>query len=148
MRDIFRRFPKGKRGVSPLIATLILIAATVAGGAIVYSVMQGQASKFSGGAELEITYADVIVSGNTELATVTVRNMGSTSLNSVTATVTTDTAGAPASISIGNLSPGQAISGSDNSGAWTAGKTYIVQATGTAPDGSVVSKSQSVLARS
>lgn len=143
-----KRFLKEKRGISPLIATLILIAATVAGGAIVYSVMQGQASKFSGGAELEITYADVIVSGNAKLATVTVRNMGSTSLDSVTATITTDTAGVPASISIGSLSPGQAISGSDNSGTWTAGKTYIVQASGTAPDGSVVSKSQSVLARS
>lgn len=137
---------KEMRGISPLIATLILVAATVAGGAIVYSVMQGQASRLGGGANLEITNADIIVAGSARLATVTVRNTGSVNLTSVTATITVDS-GSAASIDLGSIAPGTSASGENTSGSWTAGKAYIVKVAGTAADGSTVTRSVSVIAR-
>ena len=133
-----------ERGISPLIATLILVAATVAGGAIVYSVMQSQAGWLSGGADFEITSADIITAGGTNLATVTVKNVGSVSLTSVAATVKTD--GTDVIITVGSLNPGQAKSGENTTGTWTAGSSYMVTVTGAYANGSVV-KSQTVVAR-
>jgi flagellin-like protein len=123
------KFWKEVRGISPLIATLILVAATVAGGAIVYGVMRSQMSSLTGGADLEITYADVIVAGNAQKAFVTVKNTGSTNLSGVTVTITTENNGSytPSPISLDNINSGMQKTGeASGTNAWLVGKNYIV----------------------
>ncbi|MBC7218612.1 MAG: hypothetical protein H5T49_00540 [Hadesarchaea archaeon] len=138
---------KETRGISPLIATLILVAATVAGGAIVYQVMRSQAGSLSGGADLQITYADIIVAGNTRLATVTVKNIGSVAFSSITITVTTNSTPVTLSVSLpsGGLASGMSVTGENTTGSWTANTGYVVTVTGTYSGGSVV-KSMTVFA--
>ena len=146
-----RNIKKEIRGISPLIATLILIAATVAGGAVVYTVMRGQASSLSGGADLQIMYADIIVAGNTKLATVTVKNVGAVAFSGITISVTTDTPNSPAPLPVslpsGGLASGMTVTGENTTGSWTANANYVVTVTGTYSGGSVV-KSMTVRAHS
>jgi flagellin-like protein len=143
---------KEMRGISPLVATLILIAATVAGGAIVYGVMRSQMSSLAGGADLQITYADVIVAGNTKRATVTVQNTGTVALSSVTATIY-DNAGNSLipTISIGTLNAGQTSGGTADNSSWTnvvTGAQCVIKVTASTPDGGSVTKTTVVVAHS
>lgn len=144
-----RNIKKEIRGISPLIATLILIAATVAGGAVVYTVMRSQAGSLSGGADLQIMYADIIVAGNTKLATVTVKNVGSVAFSDITISVTTnsDSVTLPVSLPSGGLASGMTVTGENTTGSWTANANYVVTVTGTYSGGSVV-KSMTVRAHS
>jgi len=145
-----RNNKKEIRGISPLIATLILIAATVAGGAVVYTVMRSQAGSLSGGADLQIMYADIIVAGNTKLATVTVKNVGSVAFSGITISVTTEDGGSvtlPVSLPSGGLASGMTVTGENTTGSWTANANYVVTVTGTYSGGSVV-KSMTVRAHS
>jgi len=145
-----RNNKKEIRGISPLIATLILIAATVAGGAVVYTVMRSQAGSLSGGADLQIMYADIIVAGNTKLATVTVKNVGSVAFSGITISVTTEGGGSvtlPVSLPSGGLASGMTVTGENTTGSWTANANYVVTVTGTYSGGSVV-KSMTVRAHS
>ena len=137
-----KKLLKEARGISPLIATLILIAATIAGGAVVYGVMRSQMSSLGSNTNLEITYADIVVAGNTKLAVVTVKNVGTVNLENVTATVTTDNTES-VSILLGNLAAGQTQSGENNVGQWTPGNTYIVKVSDNV---ATVMKSTSVVA--
>jgi flagellin-like protein len=144
-----RNIKKEIRGISPLIATLILIAATVAGGAVIYTVMRSQAGSLSGGADLQIMYADIIVAGNTKLATVTVKNVGSVAFSDITISVTTnsDSVTLPVSLPSGGLASGMTVTGENTTGSWTANANYVVTVTGTYSGGSVV-KSMTVRAHS
>jgi FlaG/FlaF family flagellin (archaellin) len=139
-----KRLPNGMRGISPLIATLILIIATVACGAVVFAVARGLVGSHAGGADLEITNADIIVAGGARLATVNVKNVGTVNLENVSATVTTD--GSSVSISLGSIAIGQTKYGENDTGQWIAGRTYIVSVKADALDGSRVVKSLSVVA--
>lgn len=134
------------RGISPLIATLILIGATVAGGAIVYAVMRGQMSSLAGAADLDITNADIIVAGGSQLATVTVRNSGGSDLSNVAVTVSSD-AGDVSLPAVGSLTVGQSKS-VEGTGSWTTGKPYIVKVSATAANGGTITKSLTVVAHS
>lgn len=131
-----------ERGISPLIATLILIAATVAGGALVYAVMRSQMSSLAGAADLQVTYAEIIVAGNTKKAFVTVQNTGNVKLSGVVVTISSDSA--DVTINLGDIDKGMTKSG-ENSGQWTAGLSYLITVKDAA--NSVV-KSLSVVAHS
>jgi FlaG/FlaF family flagellin (archaellin) len=140
-----KRLPNGMRGISPLIATLILIIATVACGAVVFAVARGLVGSHAGGADLEITNADIIVAGGARLATVNVKNVGTVNLENVSATVTVDS-GTNVTILLDNIAIGQTKYGENSAGQWTAGRTYIVSVKADALDGSRVVKSLSVVA--
>jgi len=149
-----RRILSEARGISPLIATLILIAATVAGGAIIYQVMRSQSSSFSSAADFQISYADVLVAGSTRKATVTVQNTGTISLSSVTATIY-DNAGNALSptIDLGSLDAGQTKGGTaDNTATnWPnviAGAQCIIKVTANVSGGGSVTKTAVVVAHS
>jgi flagellin-like protein len=133
---------KEARGISPLIATLILIAATIAGGAVVYGVMRSQMSSLGSNTNLEITYADIVVAGNENLAMVTVKNVGTVNLTGVTVTVTAENEN-PVLISLGDLAAGQTKSGENLAGSWIPGNTYIVRVS---DSNHIVMKSTSVVA--
>ena len=147
-----RRILSEARGISPLIATLILIAATVAGGALIYQVMRSQSSSFSSAADFQITYADVLVAGSTRKATVTVQNTGTISLSSVTATIY-DNAGNALSptIDLGSLDAGQTKGGTADNSDWSnviAGAQCIIKVTANVSGGGSVTKTAVVVAHS
>jgi hypothetical protein len=142
---ILRSIQKENCGISPLVATLILIGATVAGGAIVYGVMRSQMSSLTGGADLQITYADVIVAGNAQKAFVTVKNTGSTNLTGVTVTITTESGSATWSPTSADINVGQqkSFETTGTGATWSVGKTYVVTVKDT---NNTVVKSLSVVA--
>ncbi|MGC9166009.1 MAG: archaellin/type IV pilin N-terminal domain-containing protein, partial [Thermoprotei archaeon] len=66
-----------KRGISPLIATIILIAITIAAGLLIYNLFFSASSTASSVGEVQIENAQLVVdsSGNYVLG-ITVRNSG------------------------------------------------------------------------
>jgi flagellin-like protein len=133
----------GVRAISPLVATLILIAATVAGGALVYAVMRSQMSSLAGAADLQVNYAEIIVAGGVSKAFVTVQNTGNVKLSGVGVKITQE-AGSEVTINLGDIDKGQTKSG-ETSGNWTAGKSYILTVR---DNNDLVVKSLSVVAHS
>jgi flagellin-like protein len=145
-----RRILSEARGISPLIATLILIAATVAGGALIYQVMRSQSSSFSSTADFQITYADVLVAGSTKNATVTVQNTGTIALSNVTATIYDNNGQQAGTISIATtLNAGQTAGNSTTSlTGIAAGMQCVIKVTASTPDGGSVTKTAVVVAHS
>jgi flagellin-like protein len=145
-----RRILSEARGISPLIATLILIAATVAGGALIYQVMRSQSSSFSSTADFQITYADVLVAGSTKNATVTVQNTGTIALSNVTATIYDNNGQQAGTISIATtLNAGQTAGNSTTSlTGIAAGMQCVIKVTASTPDGGSATKTAVVVAHS
>jgi hypothetical protein len=134
-----RRTLSEAQGISPLIATLILIAAAVAGGAVVFSVMRGQASSLSGGGNFEIQYVE-LVSNN---VTITIKNTGAVGISEGSVTVD----GKETTATIGPVSPGKTYGTSGITAANpVAGKSYVVEVSVTFVDGGFASKAITVLA--
>ena len=143
-----KRLLKEARGISPLIATLILVAATIAGGAIVFGVMRSQMNALSPGASIQIQEAKIVVtSEGSGLALVTVQNTGSTVLTNVTVTVENAT---PVSIAIPAAGLVSGHTASVNipgaSGAWVLSTSYTITVQGTAPSGENVQDVTAVFA--
>ena len=114
------------RGISPLVATLILILVAVVGGGIVYNVMRSQASSYGSSADLQLQSIDVVSAGDVCYASATVKNVGTVALEGVEVKISSDSD--DQTIYIGPLAPGESKGGevSPASVVWTAGKTYIV----------------------
>ena len=66
----------GKRGISPLLATIILVGITVAAGLVIYNLFFSTAGTLSTSFEVEITSVDLIKSGSKVLFSVTIKNIG------------------------------------------------------------------------
>lgn len=139
------RGPSRVRGISPLIATLLLIMITIVGGSLVYVAFSSQASSVSGSAEFQVQSLDAVKAGGVGVASATVKNVGTVKLTSVTVTIkaTTDI-----SIDIGSIEPGNTGSGEADASALTAGETYPVTITADSVDGSHIEKSMTVRVRS
>ncbi|MBC7218613.1 MAG: hypothetical protein H5T49_00545 [Hadesarchaea archaeon] len=138
------------RGISPLIATLILVAATVAGGAIIYQVMRSQSGSFSNTADLQISYADVLVVGTTKNATVTVQNTGTLALSNVAATIYDNAGNQLGTISIASsLNAGQTAGGNTSlTGTVNPGMQCVIKVTADVAGGGSVTKTTVVVAHS
>ncbi|MEM2129821.1 MAG: LamG domain-containing protein [Candidatus Bathyarchaeia archaeon] len=68
------------RGLSPLLATLILIAIVVSAGAAIYLSIMNMTSTLSNELSVQLASANLVVSGNSALLTVSVKNVGNTPL--------------------------------------------------------------------
>jgi archaellum component FlaF (FlaF/FlaG flagellin family) len=72
---------RGRRGLSPLVATVLLISATVLGGVLVYQYFQTSVSHAKGlQQDLMVTADAVTLNANTTLVRVTVVNQGSNNI--------------------------------------------------------------------
>ena len=76
-----------RRGISPLIATIILIAITVIGGALVYTIFLSTASSATGGVSVQLS--GVTLSASNGL-TLNIKNSGSNTINGNTSTISID----------------------------------------------------------
>lgn len=134
-----------ERGISNLIAALILIATAVVGGSFVFVSFYSQMQTMTKSASLRAQGLDVVSTPSGDLVSATVKNNGTTVLESVKVKII-NRAGDNVVLSVGHLPPGQ--TGSDHrSGDWglNPGETYPVLITAEGPEGKkIISKATSV----
>jgi len=130
----------GKRGISPLIATIILIAICVAGGLLIYNVFFSTSNTITAKGQLEITNVELIKSSGGVTFTITVKNAGNKPVSGLTVLLEGNDLGLVFS---GPLEPGQSWSSSTStmpSGLTiTVGNEYTVTVNATFSDGSTFS---------
>ena len=135
----------GEKGVSPLIATIILMAITVGAGLVIYSLFFGTAGTLSAQLSIQVVSVDIVKTSSHTLVSATIKNIGNKLISSCTVTIYGDSG--TATLNLGSIDVGQTKSASatDPSGfTVTAGKTYPVKIAASASDGSALDKSLTV----
>lgn len=135
-----------ERGISNLIATLILIGVAVVGGGFAYTVFRNQASTTTTSADLQVQGLDAVRTDGTAYLSTTVKNVGTQQLVGITVTV--DPEGAAVSLSVGDLDPGQSGSADNSSSGLSPGQTYPVRITASTPSGGSITKTTTVRVQS
>jgi flagellin-like protein len=106
MNKLMRRLKKDAKGISPLIATLLLIAIAVAASVITYSWVMSMIGSQSNQAQTAVRIDNVLFDVASNNVTVTVRNIGSVSADLVSVGMKLTSA---SSYSTVNLATAQAI---------------------------------------
>jgi flagellin-like protein len=135
-----------RRAVSPLLATIILIAITVAAGLVIYNVFFSTAGTISAQLNIQIISIDVVKAGSTTLVSATIKNTGNKPITNCIVTVWGDSG--MAMLNLGAIDVGQSKSQSTTNPAGfsvTVGKVYPVKIDATAAEGSTLSKSLTVV---
>jgi len=152
-----RRKAFGRKAVSPLLATMILIAITVAAGLVIYNLFFSTAGTISSQLNIQIVSMDLVKTSSTRLFSITIKNSGNKPISSITVTVYLEpsASGSPPvawtfSGSSLNLQPGQVWSSSGTTlptGAKepVVGQSYPVTISVSASDGSKLDKSLTVV---
>ena len=152
------RLSKNKKAISPLIATIILIAITIAGGLVVYALFTSTASVASAKAQVQIDSMDLVKTSTGTVFTITVKNTGNkplaTAASSLTVSLGSET-GNPFDMTPATaLQPGQSTSITLSSsaaapdtltGTYVIGDSYLVSISATYSDGSTSSLAQSIM---
>jgi flagellin-like protein len=141
-----------RKAISPLLATIILIAITIVGGLVVYSIFTSSAGTAGSQSSLQVVSDQLVVptGGGSATWAITVKNQGNKPIQTMSVTLGTTTLTGcsssglvlitPASCSgtstTINLAPGQSIAGSTPVSGVTVGQTYSVTITATFVDGS------------
>jgi len=153
-----------RRAVSPLLATIILIAITVAAGLVIYNLFFSTAGTVSTVTQVDVMSCDLIKTSAKTMLSITVKNSGNKPIYSCNVTIW-DGSSPPAqkgpwSLNVGGsavtnanpLNPGgfaslTAVSGSspDPGTTYTVGNTYPVRIDVRASDGSTFTKSFTVV---
>jgi len=136
-----------RKAVSPLLATIILIAITVAAGLVIYNLFFSTAGTISSQLNIQIISIDLVRTSSTGLFSASIKNSGNKPISSITVTVYLDAGTAQLSDTSLNLQPGQVWSKSTpfTAGSATVGRSYPVMISVTASDGSKLDKSLTVV---
>jgi flagellin-like protein len=99
----------GKRAISPLIATIILIAICIVGGLLIYSVFMSTSGILSSKAQVSVEAADLVVTtaGDKSFSMV-IKNTGNKPVTELNVTLN-DEAEAEVTLPTGGLQPGQSV---------------------------------------
>jgi uncharacterized repeat protein (TIGR01451 family)/flagellin-like protein len=79
------------RALSPLLATIILIAIVLSAGLVVYGMLSGWIGTYSSMLSVQPTLVDLVVAGDKALLSVSVKNTGNKPLAGIVVTDTTTT---------------------------------------------------------
>ena len=141
---------KGKRAISPLIATIILISICVAGGLLVYSVFMSTASTLTAKGQIEVEAIDLVKDTEGAVAfSITVKNSGNKPIDSLNVTVNGEDSPISVTLPGGVLQPGQSVSATDGlMQEYTVGNSYNVVIEVSFTDGSSFAHTTSVRCRS
>lgn len=148
-------FGKSRKAISPLIATIILIAITVAGGLVIYTVFFSSAGTLTAKGQLTIEAVDLVKQTDGAAAfSITVKNSGNkpiTDTNGLNVTLrgTVYTVGLPS----GGLQPGQSTSyvktfTATEAAGFVIGNAYTVVIEAKFTDGSTFTTTTSIMCRS
>jgi flagellin-like protein len=145
------RLSKHKKAVSPLIATIILIALTIAGGLVVYELFTSTANVASSKAQVSIDSMDLVKTTGSVVFTITVKNSGNKPVASdLNVTLAAED---PVSMTLPalGLEVGESVSTTMSgltSATYIVGDSYLVTVSAKYSDGSTTSITQSVICRS
>lgn len=134
-----------RKAISPLLATIVLIAITVAGSLFVYNIFFSTAGVLGSTVNIQVASLDIVKTSTTTLVSATIKNTGNKPFTICTVTVYGDTG--TATLNLGGMEPGQSKSATvtDPSGfSVTPGKTYPIQIHVEAADGSMLDKTMIV----
>ncbi len=127
-----------RRGISPLIATIILISITIAVGLTVYALVSNMVGTMSSTLDIHIQSINVVKAGSNTLVAVTIKNSGNIQITTCAVTVTGDSG--TATLTLGSIGPGKAASASLSNPAGlsvTVGNAYPVSISVTATGSSL-----------
>ena len=96
---------RSRRGISPVLATLILIVIAVVAGLVVYGWIMG----WIGTQKQQVAFAVRVIRTNSTAYTVEVRNTGSTTVTVSKVSVTDSDETKEASVTAGELDPGESV---------------------------------------
>ena len=139
-----KRF-NSRGAVSPLLATIILIAITVAAGLVIYNVFFSTAGTMSAQLNIQVVSVDIVKTSSTTLVSATIKNTGNKPITACTVTVYGDSG--TATLTLGAIDVGQSKSQSVSNPSGfsvTVGKAYPVTISATASDNSRLDKSLTV----
>jgi flagellin-like protein len=141
-----------RRAISPLIATIILIAICVAGGLLVYTIFFSTAGTITAKGQLTVEAVDLVKAADGTTFSITVKNSGNKPLEDAAGALKITLNGEAAAdvTDAKNLQPGQSVSYVNSSLAKTyvVGNVYTVVIQATFSDGSTSSTTTSVQCRS
>jgi|APFre7841882654_1041346.scaffolds.fasta_scaffold27185_3 flagellin-like protein len=129
---------RNRRGISPLIATIILISITIAAGLTVYALVSNMVGTMSATLDIQIQSIDIVKAGSNTLIAATIKNSGNIQITTCIVTVTGDSG--TATLTLGSIGPGKAASASlsNPSGlSITVGNAYPVSISVTATGSSL-----------
>jgi len=101
---------RNRRGVSPLIATIILISITIAVGLTVYALVSNMVGTMSTTLDIQIQSIDIVKAGSNTLVAATIKNSGNIQISACTVTITGDSG--TATLTLGSIGSGKAASAS------------------------------------
>lgn len=118
---------KNRRGITPIVATLILIAITVAGAGIVYVAFRNMATSMSKITNFQVQSADVMKAGGVVVASFTVKNTGTVPFDNIEITLYGDNGQDNFSIT-GEVEPGgtRGVTEVLSPDRYKIGETYVV----------------------
>jgi flagellin-like protein len=96
-----------RRAVSPLLATLILIAIVVSAGLVVYGIVSGWTGIFGANLKVQAVSVDLVKAGDKALLSVSIKNVGNKPLAGIVVTGYDDN-GKPFKLALPPAEPGQA----------------------------------------
>jgi flagellin-like protein len=145
-----------RRAISPLIATIMLIAICVAGGLLVYTIFFSTAGTISAKGQLTVEAIDLVKQTDGAVAfTITIKNSGNKPISAPTSYLNVTLKGTEYEVPLpsGGLQPGQSTSFIQNfdaahAGVFTIGNTYTVTIKAKFDDGSTFTTTTSVQCRS
>jgi flagellin-like protein len=140
---------KRSRGISPLIATIILIAITVVGGLLVYSIFTSTSNTMSAKALVSVEAADLVMSSDGQQVqfSIVIKNTGNKPIKELKVKLASEDE-ATVTLPVGGLQPGQSVAYSaEPSGTYVVGKTYTVVIKATFSDGSTFVTTAGVMCR-
>ncbi|MDG6907325.1 MAG: hypothetical protein JRN20_16250 [Nitrososphaerota archaeon] len=126
------------KAVSPIVATIILIAMTVAFSIVLYGLVMSTVHTASTSVQMEISSDSLVeTSSGASVFALTLKNTGSTPVDNITVTLTSDRSGTTNVLKSSNfapdpsvtpVAPGQSVSAIDTSpsGGFTIGNSYSV----------------------
>ncbi|MEM4143983.1 MAG: archaellin/type IV pilin N-terminal domain-containing protein [Candidatus Bathyarchaeia archaeon] len=77
----------GKRAVSPLLATIILIAITIAAGATIYMLYSNAATRAATQLAVQVQSLDLVATSSTNIFSATIKNTGDKPISSISITI-------------------------------------------------------------
>ena len=136
----------GKRGISPLLATIILVSITVGAGLVIYNLFFSTTGTLSAQLNIQVVSVDIVKTTSKTLVSATIKNTGNKPITECKVTIYGDSGSV--TLNLGSIDVGQTKSTTnDNPGGGfsvTAGKSYPVKIYVKASDGSTLDKSMSV----
>jgi flagellin-like protein len=140
---------KRSRGISPLIATIILIAITVVGGLLVYSIFTSTSNTMSAKALVSVETVDLVkdTDGNANF-NIVIKNAGNKPIKELKVKLASENETTVDLPDGKPLQPGQSVAYSaEPSGTYVVGNTYTVVIKATFSDGSTFVTTAGVMCR-